>query len=98
MTVAVEAVDKSTGLADSAGMSLQDILRISQGSADQVRAIAAASEEQSAAAEEISRGMDEVRQVADSAVHEMAQAAQAVEELVRLADELKGIIGAMQAC
>ncbi len=98
MSGAAQAVEKSTGLADSAGRSLQDILRISHGSADQVRSIAAASEEQSAAAEEISRGMDEVRQVADDTARDMAQAAKAVDELVRLADELKGIIGTMQAC
>jgi len=98
MSGAAGAVDKSTGLADKAGESLQDILRISQGSADQVRNIAAASEEQSSAAEEISRGMDEVRKVAEDTAQEMAQAAKAVEELVRMADELRRIIGTMQAC
>jgi methyl-accepting chemotaxis protein len=98
MSGAAEAVEKSTRLADSAGGSLQDILRISQGSADQVRNIAAASEEQSSAAEEISRGMDEVRQVADNTAQDMSSAAKAVDELVRMADELKAIIGTMQAC
>jgi methyl-accepting chemotaxis protein len=98
MSGAAQAVQKSTGLADNAGKSLQDILRISQGSADQVRNIAAASEEQSSAAEEISRGMDEMRQVAETTAQDMAQAAKAVDEFVRMADELKEIIGTMQAC
>ncbi len=98
MAGAVEAVGSSTGLADSAGRTLQEILRISQGSADQVRNIATASEEQSASAEEISRAVEQVRLVSSQTAQDMAQASQAVEELARLADELTDIITKMQTC
>ncbi|OGR38029.1 MAG: hypothetical protein A2051_07000 [Desulfovibrionales bacterium GWA2_65_9] len=98
MTGAVEAVGSSTSLADSAGRALHEILRISQGSADQVRNIATASEEQSASAEEISRAVEQVRAVTDQTAQDMAQASQAVEELARLADELTDIITKMQTC
>ena len=98
MTGAVEAVNTSTTLADSAGQALHEILRISQGSADQVRNIATASEEQSASAEEISRAVDQVRTVSDQTAQDMVQATQAVEELARLADELTDIITKMQTC
>jgi len=95
---AAEAVERSTSLADSAGQTLQEILRISQGSADQVRNIATASEEQSASAEEISRSVGLVREVSDRTARDMAEATLAVEELARLADDLTDIITKMQTC
>jgi methyl-accepting chemotaxis protein len=95
---AAEAVERSTSLADTAGNTLQEILRISQGSADQVRNIATASEEQSASAEEISRSVDLVREVSDRTAQDMAEATLAVEELARLADDLTDIIAKMQTC
>ncbi len=98
MDGAAQAVVQSTGLADSAGATLREILRIAQGSADQVRGIAAASEEQSATAEEITRAVDDVASLADRVAGEMGQAAQAVESLAELADELTDIIGKMQSC
>jgi len=98
MTGAVKAVGDSTGLADSAGRTLHEILRISQGSADQVRNIATASEEQSASTEEISRAVEQVREVTERTAQDMAQASQAVEELARLADELTDIITKIQTC
>jgi len=98
MAGATQAVEHSTALADSAGHTLQEILKISQGSADQVRNIATASEEQSASADEISRAVDQVRQVSDQTAEEMVAAARDVEELARLADDLTDIIAKMQAC
>ncbi|MDR3640069.1 MAG: methyl-accepting chemotaxis protein [Humidesulfovibrio sp.] len=98
MAGAAEAVGRSTELADSAGQTLQDILHISQGSADRVRNIATASEEQSASADEISRSVDQVREVSERTAGEMAAASQAVEDLTRLADELTNIIANMQTC
>ena len=95
---AVDAVTSSTSLADSAGQALHEILRISQGSADQVRNIATASEEQSASAEEISRAVEQVRAVSDQTAQDMVQASRAVEDLARLADELTEIITKMQTC
>jgi len=98
MAGATEAVEQSTGLADSAGHTLRSIQEISQGAADQVRTIATASEEQSASAEEITRSVDQVRAVTEQTARDMAAATQAVEELARLADELTDIIAQMRAC
>ncbi len=98
MAGASEAVERSNGLADSAGRTLQEILRISQGSADQVRNIATASEEQSASVEEVSRAVQQVREVSEQTARDMAQASHAIEELAGLADELTDIITQMQTC
>jgi methyl-accepting chemotaxis protein len=98
MSGAVEAVGSSTSLSDSAGRALHEILRISQGSADQVRNIATASEEQSASAEEIAHAVEQMREVSDRSAQDMVQASQAVEELARLADDLTEIITKMQTC
>jgi methyl-accepting chemotaxis protein len=98
MAGSAEAVGRSTELADSAGHTLKDILHISQGSADRVRNIATASEEQSASADEISRSVDQVREVSERTATEMVEASKAVEDLARLADELTNIIAQMQAC
>ncbi|GAB6124957.1 methyl-accepting chemotaxis protein [Humidesulfovibrio idahonensis] len=98
MAGATEAVEQSTGLADSAGRTLRNIQEISQGAADQVRTIATASEEQSASAEEITRSVDQVRAVTEQTAQDMAAATQAVEDLARLADELTDIIAKMRAC
>jgi methyl-accepting chemotaxis protein len=98
MAGAAQAVEQSTGLADSAGRTLKEIQEISQGSADQVRTIATASEEQSASAEEISRSVEQVREVSEQTARDMAAASQAVDALTRLADELTEIVAKMQAC
>jgi Methyl-accepting chemotaxis protein (MCP) signaling domain. len=63
-----------------------------------VRSIAAASEEQSASAEEISRAVSHVRQVSDQMAQDMAEAQETVNKLTRLADELTEIITKMQTC
>ena len=64
MTGAREAVLKSNELAAQAGEALERIVGLVAGCTDQVRAIAAASEEQSAASEEINRGTEEINRIA----------------------------------
>jgi methyl-accepting chemotaxis protein len=90
------AVDKSTGLAVEAGKALRDIVGMVESTSDQVRAIATASEEQSAASEQISRSMDEVNRVAVETSTVMTQSASAVSELARMSLELKRIIEELQ--
>ncbi|MFO7597876.1 MAG: methyl-accepting chemotaxis protein [Desulfocurvibacter africanus] len=90
------AVDKSTGLAVEAGKALRDIVGMVESTSDQVRAIATASEEQSAASEQISRSMEEVNRIAVETATAMTQSASAVSELARMSQELKRIIEELQ--
>ncbi|WP_243362198.1 methyl-accepting chemotaxis protein [Fundidesulfovibrio terrae] len=97
MDDASKAVDKATNLANKSGESLKEIVSIVEVSSDQVRAIATASEEQSAASEEINRSVEEVNQISSETVQAMEQSAQAVVELANQAQVLRGLIEEMQS-
>jgi len=86
------AVNRSTELAGEAGQSLSTIVARVESTADQVRAIATASEEQSAASEQISRGTEEVNRIAAETAQAMNQSAQAVSELAALSQELQRLV------
>ncbi|MFV0350392.1 MAG: methyl-accepting chemotaxis protein [Halodesulfovibrio sp.] len=91
------SVRTSTDLAGTAGAALGDIVEIVQASADQVRAIATASEQQSAASEQISRGAVEVNHIAANTAEAMSDSAQSVRELVVLADDMQRLITELKA-
>ncbi|MCL1915467.1 MAG: methyl-accepting chemotaxis protein [Desulfovibrionaceae bacterium] len=93
---AVNAADKSTHLAQSAGDSLQSILTIADMNAEKAQNIASASEEQSASGELIHERTAEVSRVATHNSELMAEAGRAVAELeqsiariVSLVDKLR---------
>jgi len=95
----VDNVERSVSLiartAEQAGSSrsaLDEIVRLVDSASDQVRAIATASEQQSAASEEINRSVDQVNTISEETSHTMAEASQAVAQLTRQAHELKQII------
>ncbi|WP_415518145.1 MAG: methyl-accepting chemotaxis protein [Desulfovibrio aminophilus] len=90
------AVAKSTELAGEAGKALTNIVGRVESTADKVRAIATASEEQSAASEEISRGTEEVNRIAAETAQAMGQSAQAVSELAAMAQELQRLVDQMK--
>lgn len=92
MNDAATMVEQSTKLAGNAGHSLKNIVEIVDSTADQVRAIATASEEQSAASEQISRGTEEVNRIAAETAGAMGQSKQAVSDLARLSSELQALI------
>lgn len=92
MNNAADMVGKSTEFASQAGESLGKIVEIVEDTADQVRAIATASEEQSAASEQINRGTDEVNRIAAETAEAMTQSRIAVTDLARLAVELQNLI------
>ncbi|PIE69543.1 MAG: chemotaxis protein [Deltaproteobacteria bacterium] len=85
-------VSQSTELAGQAGDALQDILGIVDNTADQVRAIAAASEEQSATSEEIARNTDGVTQIASQTSEAMEHASQALADLTQLTKDMIHLI------
>ena len=93
---AVEAISESTEMAKSAGHSLGEILRMSETTADQVRNIATAAEQQSSTADEIARSTDQIHSISTETADAMAQSAQAVYELAQLAGELRTIIDELQ--
>ncbi|MGE4552030.1 MAG: methyl-accepting chemotaxis protein [Desulfovibrionaceae bacterium] len=93
---AFEAVSQSTGYAEQSGKALTEIVGMVERSSDQVRAIAAASEEQSAAAEEITKATEDINRISTETAEAMVQSAQAVGELARLAQELDRLIGELR--
>jgi methyl-accepting chemotaxis protein len=96
MDSAVKAVEQATELANRSGESLEEIVRLSESTADQVRSIATASEEQSAASEEISRAVDEVNEIATQTSESMHQSVEAQQEVAGQAGELQELIEAMK--
>ena len=79
-----------------AGAALDEIVHVAEGTADMVRAIATAAEEQSAASEQIARSTDEINNIATASAEAMDQSAQAVTQLARMAEELRSIIANMR--
>ena len=93
---AVSSIGVATGLAGQSGEALQGIVEVVTATADQVNAIAAASEEQSAASEEINRSIDEVNEVSRITAEAMNQASTAVADLTVQAKKLAALIQEMQ--
>jgi len=85
-------VSKSTGLAKEAGEALEKIVTIVDSTADQVMAIATASEEQSAASEQINKSTEEVNLIAGDNAQAMEESSRAVTELANLTEQLTSII------
>ncbi|GEM_PF-300879 len=89
---AAEVVNNCTDLSHAAGSSLQEIVSLAEGMADQVRGIATAAEEQSAATEQVTRSTDEINQISEETMETMSQSAEACVELSRIAGELNALI------
>jgi len=86
---AAQAVARATDLAGQSGRSLEKIVELVVGTSDQVRSIAAAAEEQSAASDEIARAVEDVRRVSMETAQDMSGASGGVGALERLAGELQ---------
>jgi len=93
--MAVESVERSTGLAHRSGEALERIVAEADATADRVRSIAAAAEQQSAASEEINRATLEVSRISQDTDEEMQSATSAVGELSDLAESLMKLINSM---
>jgi methyl-accepting chemotaxis protein len=94
--VAAEAITRSTEMAGSSGQALEAIVSMVEETADQVRSIATAADQQSAASEEINRSMEEIHTIASETAEAMVQSARAVSELAELSLALKQTIDEMQ--
>ena len=89
---AVERIGEATELANRSGTALQEILATVAATADQVNAIATASEEQSAASEEINQSIVQVNDMSRQTAEAMAEAAKAVSDLAAQAQGLTDLI------
>ncbi|MBI9111773.1 methyl-accepting chemotaxis protein [Maridesulfovibrio ferrireducens] len=93
---AVESVEKSTKLAGRSGDALAQIVSVAESTADRIRSIAAAVEQQSAASEEINQSTMEVNRISGETEQAMVESAEAIGRLVRLAETLSEIIQGMR--
>jgi methyl-accepting chemotaxis protein len=95
--LAVEKIDEATTMANHSGEALREIVTLVELATDQVRSIATASEEQSAASEQINRSIEEINRVSVETSEGMRQSALAVDELSNQSQVLKGLIEDMQS-
>lgn len=93
---AVENISLANEFAAKSGEVLKEILQMVEQTADEVRAIAATSEEQSAASEEITRSITSVNEITLSTSTAMQSASQGVDSLRRRSHELVSLIEEMK--
>ena len=93
MDEGTKKVDAGIALADKAGISLHEIVGISQKVTDMVTQIAAASEEQSSASEQISKNVEGISAVTGETAQGVQQIARAAEDLNRLTANLEQLVG-----
>ncbi|SMF33487.1 methyl-accepting chemotaxis protein [Desulfovibrio gilichinskyi] len=87
-----KVVDGSTELVDQAGQNIKTILQMIAETSDRVRAIAAASEQQSAASEEITSGMSEVNAIANETAKLMEESSQSMKDLSEMTGRLEKLM------
>ena len=92
MDEGTKKVDEGIALADKAGVSLHEIVGISQKVTDMVTQIAAASEEQSSASEQISKNVEGISSVTAETAQGVQQIARAAEDLNRLTANLEQLV------
>jgi methyl-accepting chemotaxis protein len=92
MANATKQVDGGIVLADRAGVSLHEIVNISQKVTHMVSQIAVANEEQSSTSEQISKNMEAIAAVAQETASGTQQIARAAEDLNRLTETLQHLV------
>ena len=96
MDNALVEVNTATEFATQSGAALRDIVSNVEATADQVSAIATASEEQSAASEEINHSIVQVNAMSGQTAQAMGEATKAVADLAQQARRLSELIDAMK--
>lgn len=89
---AAQRIGQATELANQSGAALKDIVATVEATSDQVQSIAGASEEQSAASEEITKAITEVNDMSSLTAEAMVAAADDVSELAGQARRLTDLI------
>lgn len=90
------AINENKMLAATSGKVLSEIVELVEQTADHVRDIAAAAEEQSSASDEIAAATEQITHSAAENSHAMQESSGAVSELARMAAELRVIITDMK--
>ncbi len=93
---AVEQIGEATQFAKESGHALEEIVANADATADQVNAIATASEEQSAASEEINHSIIECNEMSRQIADAMGEATKAIADLAAQAQELTELIREMK--
>ena len=91
------AIEAATKLSVQSGESLKNILEYVQLVNDQVQSIATASEQQSAASEEINRSVEQISSISAETAQAMEQASRAVVDLAQQSQALLKLIGEMKS-
>jgi methyl-accepting chemotaxis protein len=94
---AVKNVTEATGLANSSGLALKEIVDLASANSSVVASIATAAEEQSATSEEINRAIEEINRVVADTAEGMVQSAAAVQDLSNTAQELRRVMEGLKA-
>ncbi len=94
--LAVSLIDTATDQSNRSGESLSEIVTMVDSTADQVRGIATASEQQSSTSEEINRSIEHINSIASQTAEAMHQAARAVSDLAAQAQALSTLIEDMK--
>jgi len=89
---AVTVIEDATGLAEQSGKALDAIVNLVETASDQVRSIAAASEQQSAASEAIEGSIVAVNEVSQETAQAMEHATTAVGDLTEQTQVVMGLI------
>ncbi len=102
-SAAVERMDQGTGrvqegvqCAEEAGVSLDSIVQNSQEVADVIRGIAAATEQQSQAADDMSRSVESITQVTQTSASGAAQMARSADGLRERSEQLSALLAAFK--
>ncbi|BBD06921.1 methyl-accepting chemotaxis protein [Desulfovibrio ferrophilus] len=93
---AAKAVVRTRELSAASGAALEEIVELAVNTSDQVRAIATASEEQSATSEHINQSVEDVRETSEQLVGDMNVAAEELRQLRQTIDTLSQIITSVQ--
>ena len=93
---AVSLIEVATEQSNKSGDALNEIVIMVDNTADQVRAIATASEQQSATSEEINRSVSMINDISSQTARTMEEAASAVSELANQANALNVLIQNMK--
>jgi methyl-accepting chemotaxis protein len=96
MTNTASAVEEATKFVTESGDAFDRIVSKVTPATDQVRAIATAAEQQSAASEEITHAIDEISQISTVTAEKMQQAETSVHTLGDVSESLKKMMHTLQ--
>ena len=88
----VHAIDENNELAQTSSEQLKQIVTDIEATAEQIRSIATAAEQQSATSEEINQRIDDINRITQQTTHGMETSAGAVGELASLANGIKRLV------